>query len=179
MPKTAVVYKSKYGYTQQYAKWLAAALEADLFELKSNTCPALQGYSTIIFGGGLYAGGIGGMPVFCEIFREHNGASFILFTTGVSSTDNPDMFTAIINRNLTPEMHAKVKVFHMRGGIDYKKLGLLHRVMMWMMMRMLISKKPGELTEDDKGFMAAYGKSVSFLDEDSIEPILSYICPQE
>lgn len=179
MSKIAVVYKSTYGNARQYAKWIAAALEADLFELGKNTRASLAGYSTIIYGAGLYAGGINGFREFRGIFRERRDASFILFTVGIASTDNPESFASVLDKNFTPEMHAKVKTFHLRGGVDYKKLSPLHRAMMWMMMRVLRRKKPKELDADDKGFIAAYGKSVSFLDEGSIEPILSYVCSPE
>ena len=30
--KTVVIYKSRYGYTEKYAKWLSEKLNADLFE---------------------------------------------------------------------------------------------------------------------------------------------------
>jgi len=56
MNKTVVVYNSKYGYTKQYAQWLAEELNADMFngkELKKNM---LNDYSTVLFGSSLYAG---------------------------------------------------------------------------------------------------------------------------
>lgn len=179
MSDVAVVYKSRYGNARQYAKWIAAALEADLFELGKNTRAALGGYKTIIYGAGLYAGGIDGIKEFREIFRERRNASFILFTVGIASAASPESFVTILDKNFTPEMFAKIKTFHLRGGIDYKKLSVPHRAMMLVMMRILKRKKPAELDEDDRTLMSSYGKSVSFLDESSIEPVLSYVCSPE
>ena len=63
MKKTAVVYGSVYGSTKQYAQWIADALSADLYENKSLDISVLDPYDIIIYGGGLYAGGVTGISL--------------------------------------------------------------------------------------------------------------------
>lgn len=63
--KTVVVYKSKSGFTKKYAEWLAEKLPADIFEASQITAEAMTAYDTVIYGAGLYAGGIN------EIGRAH------------------------------------------------------------------------------------------------------------
>lgn len=61
MGNIAVIYKSVYGSTKQYATWIAEALGADLLEAGQAKLETLRKYDTILYGGGLYAGGIAGI----------------------------------------------------------------------------------------------------------------------
>lgn len=55
--KTVVIYKSRYGHTEKYAKWLSEKLNADLlFEASQIKGLDFSRYDNIIYGGGLYAG---------------------------------------------------------------------------------------------------------------------------
>jgi flavodoxin len=54
----AVIYKSKDGTTRRYAEWLAEDLGASLFEATTIKPNQLMDFDIVIYGGGLYAGGI-------------------------------------------------------------------------------------------------------------------------
>ncbi len=56
--RSIVIYKSQTGFTQKYAEWIAEELKADIFDILQVNVEMLQNYDTIIYGGGLYAGGI-------------------------------------------------------------------------------------------------------------------------
>ena len=49
-----VLYKSEYGFTKQYAQWIAEELKCDCLEISAFNFDT--DFKTIIFGGGLYAG---------------------------------------------------------------------------------------------------------------------------
>ena len=68
--KTIVVYSSQYGATEQYARWLAEALDADLYAVRAISADVLGGYDCILYGGGLYAGGVKGLPTFLKHFSK-------------------------------------------------------------------------------------------------------------
>lgn len=53
MKKVVVIYGSKYGTTEKYAKWISEELNCDLFSYKSIKKDNLLNYDTIIYGGGL------------------------------------------------------------------------------------------------------------------------------
>lgn len=61
MSDTIIIYQSKYGSTKKYAEWLATKLNADLYPKSKTTAEMLQKYDTIVYGGGLYAGGVNGI----------------------------------------------------------------------------------------------------------------------
>ncbi|MBU5311152.1 flavodoxin domain-containing protein [Tissierella carlieri] len=175
MNKIVVVYKSKYGSTKKYAEWIAKELEADLFESSEIKGEKLSEYDSIIFGGGLYASGINGIGIITKNFQDLKSKNLIIFTVGLAATDDKDIFKPIIEKNLTEEMRKEVKIFHLRGGIDYSKLNFLHKSMMAMLKRMVANKKPEELSTEDKMMLETYGEKVDFTNIEAIEPLVSYV----
>ena len=171
--KIAVVYRSKYGTTKQYAEWIADALEARLFDSRMEKATQLIDFDMVIYGGGLYAGGISGI----NLVTKNPCKKLVIFTVGLATPENTD-YSEILEKNLSTEMRQSTKVFHFQGGIDYKKLGIVHKSMMAMMMAMtkntVAKKKEIEISNDDKEFMATYGKKVNFTNQQNITPLVEY-----
>jgi len=173
--KIIVTYKSKYGSTRKYAEWISNKLGADLFDSSKISSDKLLEYNTIIHGGGLYAGGISGISLITKNFDKLKGKNLIVFTVGLSPTEDPNVFKPIVEKNLTTQMQNAIKVFNLRGGMDYKKLNLLHKPMMAMFMKMIAKKKSGELTADEKGMLAVKNQEADFTDINTINPLISYV----
>ena len=71
MQDTIVIYKSKYGTAEQYARWIAEELECEIKELDEATKDDIRGHSNIIFGGGVHAGGIEGRDKFVKFSKKY------------------------------------------------------------------------------------------------------------
>lgn len=175
MNKIAVIYKSKYGSTKKYAEWIANEVNGELFECSQVKVDNLLQYETIVFGGGLYASGINGISLITKNFEIIKNKNIIIFTVGLASTEDKEIFKPIIEKNCTEEMRKKIQFFHMRGGIDYKNLNFPHKTMMAMLKMMVSKKKTEELSEDDKMMLETYGDKVDFTDIKTIEPLVLYI----
>lgn len=81
------------------------------------------------------------------------------------STDRKEVFVPIIEKNFSKEMHDNINFYHLRGGIDYKKLGIIDKIMM-AVLKIVISKKSfDELSDDDRELLATYGKRVDFTEK--------------
>ncbi|MGE4282777.1 MAG: flavodoxin domain-containing protein [Clostridia bacterium] len=174
MVKAAVIYKSRYGSTKKYAEWIASEINGTLLEYSQVKAKKLSEYDTIIFGGGLYASGINGISLITKNFEALKNKNLIVFTVGLSSTQDKEIFIPIIQKNFTQEMREKIQIFHMRGGMDYKKLSFVHKPMMAMLKATVAKKKPEELSEDDKLMLATYGERIDFTDIKAIEPLVLY-----
>jgi len=171
MKKIAVIYKSKYGTTKQYAEWIAKALEASLFESSKIKPSQLSNYDIIVYGGGLYASGILGV----KLVTENPCKSLIVFTVGLADPDSTD-YSEILNRNFTQKLLQKVRVFHLRGGIDYKKLGFIHKSMMALLIKFKVEKIPKEeRTADNELMLETYGDKIDFTNEETIKPLIDYV----
>jgi len=169
-----VIYESKYGATKQYAQWIADDLECDLVSASETNPDAIMKYDTIIFGGGLYASGISGISLITKNFEKLKEKNLIVFTVGLADPSQKEQFKPILDKNFEADMLEKIAIFHLRGSIDYKKLGIIHQSMM-AMLKAIIKRKGEKMTNEDKQFFESYGKKVDFKDRLSIKPLLSYV----
>jgi menaquinone-dependent protoporphyrinogen IX oxidase len=173
--KIAVIYGTKYGATEKYARWIAEELDADLLEQPKTKLNSLLKYDIIIYGGGLYASGIKGVELMTKNYNEIKDKKIIVFTVGLADPNNKEQFRPIIDRNFNDEMKENITVFHFRGSINYKKLGVLHKAMMAMLKSMTVKKPQSELTDEDKQLLETYGEIVDFTDKAYILDLISYI----
>lgn len=178
MSNIAVIYKSHYGFTKTYASWIAEELSADLMEADKVKAADLQRYHIIIYGGGLYAGGVSGFSLITQNFESFQDKSLYLFTVGAADVSDEENIASIkgsLARVLTPPMLEKIKVYHFRGGLSYSKMGFMHKAMMGMMHKMLLKKPESELRSEDKAMLETYGQDVSFVDKNLIAPMIQDI----
>lgn len=178
MKKSAVVFQSKYGATKKYAEWIAAELSCPLFEKKSIKVADLSAFDTIIYGGGLYAGGVAGVSLLTKNFESLKSKNLVLFTCGLgdpANAQNAENISKNLDRIFTPEMRGKIRAFSFRGAMDYKKLSPLHRAMMAMVHRMTAKKDAASRSDEDNRMLETYGKSVDFTDKSAILPLIEYV----
>ncbi|WP_068781724.1 flavodoxin domain-containing protein [Paenibacillus sp. GM2] len=170
MSKIAVIYKSTYGATKKYAEWISEELGADLIERDSAKANMLIDYDIIMYSGGIYASSISGSDLVSKNACKH----LIVFTVGLTNPETMDytdiMHRAFPNQNIQPQ-----KVFHLRGAIDYGKLGFLHRNLMKMLNKAVEKKAESEMNEVEKVIKDTYGKQVDYINRESIRPIIAYI----
>ena len=176
--KTAVIYKSHYGATETYAKWLAEDLGADLLQSDRVKPADLQQYQIIVYGGGLYAGGINGIALLTKNFELIKDKALYLFTVGAADVTDPENLKNIrssLEQKLPLAMREKLHIYHLRGGMCYSKMSLIHRTMMNMMVKMLRKKPENELRAEDKIMLDTYGQDVNFTDRAAIVPLVADI----
>lgn len=177
MHNTIVIYESKYGHTKRYANWIAESLSCPLIERKKVTSTDLESADTIIYGGGLYAGGVSGIKLLSENWNLICNKKIALFTCGLADPKEPTNVAHIreaIAQVLPADMLEKITLFHLRGGIDYSRLNLVHKAMMGMMRKMLLKKAENELTLEDKQLLETYGGVVEFCDRESIGELVEW-----
>ena len=170
MNNVVVIYKSKYGTTKQYAELIAQALEAPIFEASKVKPSRLLSYDVVVYGGCLYAGRIGGI----ELVAKNPCKLLVVFTVGIANPDITD-YSVILKKNFAPDLLSTTKVFHLRGGINYKKLGIIHKGMMVMLKKTMANKAETELSSDDKAILETSGGKADFTDKNTIEPIVEFV----
>ena len=83
-------------------------------------------------------------------------------------------YSLIINR-LSKELREQARFFHLRGGVDYKRLGIIHKIMMAVKKREILKKPTYELTSEENLLLETYGGQIDFCDKDSIMPLVEYV----
>ena len=175
MKKCIVIYESKYGTTKKYAEWIAEDLGADLYERKAASADALTGYDVIVYGGGLYAGGVSGLPFITKNFDKIKDKKILLFTCGLGDpnvSENVKSIQKSLDKVLSPEMKKTVEIYHLRGGMDYSTLSFMHKSMMSMVQKSVAKKDPKDMTQEDIEMLETYGKVVDFTDRSTIKPLV-------
>ena len=176
--KYLVTYASKYGSTKQYAEWIAEALSCDLMEAGAVKPGTLAQHDVLIHGGGLYAGGLSGISVITKNYELLSDKPVILFSCGLADPHDPENVAHIeagLAKVLTPEMQKHIQQFHLRGGIDYGKLGLTHKAMMAMLRQSMLRKGRENLRGEDQLMLDTYGQRVDFTDKSTIAPLIEYV----
>jgi len=174
MAKTVVVYKSKYGSTKKYAEWIAKAVDADILPHSKATIDKLLTYDIIIYGGVLYALGIIGFSLIKDNYARFKEKKLIVFSVGASPA-RKQALEDVMAKNFTDEMRENIHYFHLRGGLNYKKMNFIDKTLMFLLMKKIARMKPEERDEDSKALFATYGKTVDFSSEKNIQPIADYV----
>jgi menaquinone-dependent protoporphyrinogen IX oxidase len=176
MGKTIVIYSSKYGYTKKYSAMIAEKLNADLYDIKHFDKKIIKNYDSIIIGSGLYAGKIQGLNLIVENYGVKHFSKIIFFTVGLadySKENNVNSIRKRIEQILPVNILKEIKIFYLRGGINYKELTLKHKIMMGLL-KMIVEKSKETTDEENKLFLETYGQTLSFIEENNINGIIEY-----
>ena len=171
-----IIYASIYGSAKKYAEELSkiTGIEAKSFkDVKS-----LSDFDTIVYIGALYAGGVLGLKKTFQKESNFNGKKIIIATVGLSDPGNSENISNIresLKLQLSNELLNLAKIFHLRGGIDYSKLKVVHKTMMHLLYKKALSLPPEKQNAETKEMIETYNKKVDFIDFGSLKAIVSEV----
>ena len=171
-----ILYGSHYGTTKLYAEELSRRTNIEVSSFK--TIKDINQYNTVIYLGGLYAGGVLGMAKTLKNLNDVSHKKIILITVGLADpTDevNKNNIRNNIKRQLKKEVFEKAKIFHLRGGIDYSKLNFGHKIMLRLLYNSIKNLPEEKQTAEDKAMIETYNKKVNFIDFSSLDDIIHEI----
>lgn len=174
MGKKVIIYGSKYGTTEKYAKWIAAATGAELMKYKEASIEKLQKYDTIIYGGGLYGTRILGFKALKKSYGELKNKKIVVFAVG-ASRESREVIARIKAINFTDEMKHNIQLFYLRGGLNYPAMSTKDRLLMLMLKVSIKVRKEEKRDADMNSILATYGKKVDFTQRSAIQPIIKYL----
>lgn len=171
-----IIYGSHYGTTKQYAEELSKRTNIEAISYQS--VKEINNYDNIIYLGGLYAGGVLGLSKTIKKLNNISSKKIIIVTVGLSDpTDevNKNNIRNNIKSQIPREIFEKVKIFHLRGGIDYSKLNFIHRNMMKLLYNAVKDLPEEKQTAEDRAMIETYNKKIDFIDFSSLGKIISEI----
>lgn len=173
---SAVIYKSKYGSAERYAKWLAEDLGADLFRAEEIDATKLSDYDVVIYCGSVYAGMIRGFKFIKKHFDCFDSRRLIVVAVGATGQNDESIEMTKVN-NFTSAMKRSdnIDVFLLRGSLDYDKMGFFDRLLTKMAFSEGNRKKANrEKTEPtDTKVKFTYGMKLDLTDRRNIAPIVT------
>ena len=111
-------------------------------------------------------------PVYIVIFV------IIIATVGLADpSDKTNEFNIRNNMKsqLKKEIFENAKIFHLRGGIDYKKLNFVHKTMLKLLYNKVKNLPKDKQTPEDKAMIETYNKKVSFINFSDLDKIIKEI----
>lgn len=170
-----VTYKSVTGFTEQYAKWIAEALDCPVAERKDVTAKTMSAYRTVIFGGRLHAGSVDGLKKVKKAFAESGAAELILFAVGAAPQSAVKIIEDTWKNNLTSDEAERYPHFYMQGGLRYDKMPLGDKLMIKIFAAMLSGKGKQEKNEYETVMAQTLEKPCDGPVKENILPLLSYV----
>lgn len=169
-----IIYGSQYGTTKCYAENLAEKTGISMVSYKD--IKDLSNSKTIIHMGALYAGGVKGLKNTIKILPKN--ANFIIVTVGladVSDQKNTDNIKQSISKQVPKEIFVKTKIFHLRGGIDYKKLSFKHKIMMRLLYNKVKNLSDEKKNAEVRVMIETFNQKVDFINYDDLNQIIEVI----
>lgn len=169
--KKIIVYGSEYGTTKEYATKFSQMSDIPVADYER--VGSLREYDLVIYFGGLYAGGVKGLKKSVKSIKDT--AKLIIATVGLADVNdvlNTDHIKKSIEKQLPKVIFKSAKIFHLRGGIDYRKLNLKHRTMMRLLYQKAKNLPEEKKTAEVKAMIETYNQKVDFVDFEALKPIL-------
>ena len=124
--KLLVLYKTKYGSTEQYAKWIAEEVNADLSDVESFNANSLDDYDTIIIGSPTYMGQIKMKDFLEQNWEILKNKNIYLFNVGMFPWEHPDSKKSF---EMIPEyIRDKIGFSKLPGRLDTNKLKISEKL---------------------------------------------------
>lgn len=141
-----VIYSSKTGFTEAYAKKIGEELSCPVKSIKEITPQQLSSYDRVIYGGWIMAGKISGYDKIAAMSPKNP----VIFAVGMTKPSDELIEKIKADNNL-----GSLPFFYFPGGYRPQKLNFLYKGMLGMI-RKSIEKKP-EKTDDDLYALEIYG----------------------
>ncbi len=164
-----VVYESKYGSTERYAKWIAKELNCKISKLSETNIDELTNYQNIIYGGWIHAGKLEGFNKFQENAYKLKNKNLLVFSVGLAKTEDPS-YKNFKDKNFKD--FTNLQHFYLRGAFNFDKLNLIDKIMM-RIFKLMIKIKKAET--ENKDILTAYDKPVDYTNKENIKPIVNAV----
>ena len=148
-----IIYKSKTGHTERYARMLSKELNIPCYSYKD---AKVSENDEIIFLSYIYASKIMGLS---KILKKYNVK--VIIAVGALAYSKDYLNTLKNNNNI------KLPLFYLRGGINYSKLNFFFRKFL-----PVIGK---DLAKDDKELLNLFKNGGDFVNKDNLKEVLNYL----
>lgn len=168
-----VIYKSKTGFTKEYAEQIAQALACDALPFESITEKEIRSADVMIFGSRIHAGRVDGLPKVKKMLNDHPGKALIVFATGATPMAADDVVQGIWNDNLSEAEKEAIPHFYFQSGLRYERMSFIDRTLMKAVARLMGKKK--DKTETEAMFGDAIQQSYDNTSSEYVLPLVNYV----
>ena len=202
--RTIVLYTSKYGAAETYARWIAEALGCQALPLAGFSKKELQDYDTVIYGGGVQAGGVRGLEQFTKWIKgdlklrqmakrgtiseaEAAGSGafdrqYYIFAVGIS-LDSEENRLQLRDINFDKDWLRELPCFFLPGAFDPAKLTGVDKAIIKVATKMFQDKPEAQAAAEDMQVLRYFETGCDLIDRTRttalIEAVKSGVVPEE
>ena len=202
--RTIVLNTSKYGAAETYARWIAEALGCRAVHLDKFSKKELQGYDTVIYGGGVQAGGVRGLEQFTKWIKgdlklrqmakrgtisEAEAAEigafdrqYYIFAVGIS-LDSEGNRLQLRDINFDKDWLRELPCFFLPGAFDPAKLAGVDKAIIKVATKMFLDKPEAQAAAEDAQVLRYFETGCDLIDRTRttalIESVKSGAVPEE
>ena len=173
-----IVYGSRYGSARRYAEELARRTGGEAVPYKE---ARHAGEDTLVYFGGVYAGGVKGLARTARRLHADTVARILVATVGLADPadeKNAQNLRGAVFAAVPAPLHGKVQVLHLRGGIDYAKLSAPPRFLMKLLYSAEKRTPPEKRGAEARAIVETYGKAVDFTDFSALDAIADRVAAE-
>ena len=165
-----ITYGSLYGTTKSYAEKFSELTGFPVFQYEAVS--DLMECDVVIHFGSLYEGGVRGLRgIVGKISEDTRLVVVTVGLTDVSREQTVQHIRETIRSQIPSDRYDDSLMFHLRGGIDYRKLTIKDKATMALLCMSLKRQSPEQLSEDDRLLIEHYNDRLSFVDFDRLPAI--------
>ncbi len=168
--RTLIIYYSKTGNAEKYAKDIGAAVNADVIPFKKYKAKMTKDYDTIIFGARVIGTRIQKIDEFLSTYDQIEDKNVIIFSVGMSIVTKESRLN-LISANLLDTYH--IRFYQLRGSFDYQKLSMMEKLLLSNSLRM-IANDPNA-TADQRMLETLKERPIEYYDQAGIERIITVL----
>ncbi len=90
----------------------------------------------------------------------------------VNDRNNTDSIKKSLENQVPKDLLNRSQIFHLRGGIDYSKLSIVHKTMMTLLYNKAKKLPEEEKTSEVKAMIETFDSQVDFVDFNTLDPII-------
>ena len=169
MAKTAVLFRSKYGASKEYALLLGKRLNAEVIENEGLIPKLVEEFDAMVLIGGVYAGRISGIEFWKKHFDDFSDKRLAVFAVG-AAPDSPDNIETLRKHNLKGRMD-RLPLFYGRGSFDESALTFMDKNLLNLVRKSAQKAKPEKRSPLDNVLLEV-SEAVSWVDESYLDQVI-------
>ncbi len=176
MRPTIVIYKSKYGTTQAYAKKIARELDTEAILVEQlKEFHRIGEYENVVLCLPIYNGGLAGINTIKARYYMIAEKNITLLMVGMSDPQDEGSIYQVINHSLTDNMKRKFAIYYAQGKVRYNGM-MLQDKFSWNSWMKQLQKQASENMNDTQKEMLKHAKDrLDFYDEAQLESLLAHV----
>ena len=128
MENVVVVFKSRTGFTDGYAHWIAEELGCEIYPLENVNLVNFSPFDMVIFGGGVRAGKIDGIHFIKKALKSCPEKQLVVFATGAAPQEDTEAAKRVQQGNIPANV--EIPFFYFQSGINYERMKGVDKLIM-------------------------------------------------